>query len=222
MTTLRMISLWAMVLFVLASCEQEELQNTSFPASDFKTGLNAKAGELDRKYEVVNLKSSTLDRDGYQLLKTNKTTNSELYVQVKNRQVVGYQIRQRNKQVRSYTLAKRDGQCPDIWVCIHPQTGRYIFYDKCVTKDPCGRPICSELTWCIHPETGDYLLYDKCSMDDPCQKDEPPIIVVAKNENVQLFCPTTDYTWMIDPDTGEYLLLQECDYGQQLFVPIGW
>jgi hypothetical protein len=222
MTTLRMISLWAMILVVLASCEQEELQNTSITASNFNPKLTTKAGELDRKYEVVDLKSPTLDQDGYQRLKTSKITGSELYAKVEGRKVVSYQIRQRNRQVKSFTIANRGNQCPDIWACIHPQTGQYIFYDKCVTKDPCGRPVCSDLTWCIHPETGDYLLYDKCTTEDPCQKDEPPIIVVAKNANVQQFCPTTDYTWMIDPNTGEYLLLQECDYGQQLFVPIGW
>lgn len=223
MKTLKFLTCLWVALIVLAACEQEEtLQRSPAASPDLRTDTQTKSSDPSRDFTVVNLKSVDLNRNGYQRLKQNPATKSVLYANVREGKVAGYLIRQRNGRKTTYVPPGQDGGCPNLYVCIHPQTGQYIFYDKCVTDDPCGRPICPDLWWCIHPETGDYLLYDACQTDDPCQTGTPPMIKVSKKHQVDTFCPLMEYTWMIDPETGEYMLMQSCSDTQQLFLAVDW
>lgn len=223
MKMFKFLTCFGVVLIALAACEQEEaLQRPSSSGLDVKPEAATKSSNPSRDFAVLDLKPTSPDRDGYQRLQTNKASGSVLYAKVQKGKVVGYLIRKRDGRKVAYVPPGQGGRCPDLYVCIHPETGKYIFYDKCVTEDPCGRPVCSDLTWCIHPETGAYLLYDKCQSDDPCQSDTPPMIVVSKKYQIKPFCPLTEYTWMIDPETGEYVLQSECDGVQQLVLGVGW
>ena len=223
MNALKLLTFFWVVLIVLAACEQEEtLQHSVSSSVDLQSDLTAKSSSPSRNFEVLNLTKVPLDRNGYQRLRQNKATGSVLYAYVKDKKIASFQIRKRDGRKVKFVPPGTGGQCPDIYVCIHPETGKYIFYDKCVTEDPC-KPICSDLWWCIDPVTGNYILYDKCKTDtSPCERDTPPIIIVSKKYNLASFCPTTDYTWMIDPETGAYVLTAECDFGYQLFLEVGW
>ena len=222
MNAFKFLSFCWVVLITLAACEPEDALQHPLSSLDVKPDVATKSRNPSRNFEVLDLAKVSSSRDGYQRLQTNKATGSVLYANVREGKVAGYLIRKRDGRKVAYVPPGQGGECPDLYVCIHPQTGKYIFYDKCVTDDPCGRPICSNLTWCIHPETGAYILYDKCQTDDPCQTSTPPMIVVSKKYQVESFCPNPEYTWMIDPETGEYMLLRECSDAQQLFLAIGW
>lgn len=218
-----LIFFWAL-LFALASCEQEEtLQHSVSSSVDPTSDVTAKSSSPSRNFEIFDLSKVPLDRNGYQRVRQNKATGSVLYAYVKNKKIASFQIRKRDGRKVKFVPPGTGGSCPDIYVCIHPKTGKYIFYDKCVTDNPCDRQICPDLWWCIDPVTGNYILYDKCKTDtSPCEQDTPPIIIVSKKYQGPTFCPTTDYIWMIDPETGEYVLTAECDFGYQLFLEIGW
>jgi hypothetical protein len=214
---------WVM-LIALASCEQEEtLQRPLSSSVDPKADLTAKSSTPSRNFEVLDLSNVSSDRDGYVRLRQNQKTGSVLYAYFKNGKIANYQVRKSGGRKVNFIPPGQGGSCPDLYICIHPKTGKYIFYDKCVTDNPCDRQPCPDLWWCIDPVTGNYILYDKCKTDtSPCDKGTPPLIIVSKKYNVTQFCPNPEYTWMIDPETGEYMLFSECDYGGQLFLEIGW
>lgn len=209
------------MLFILASCEQEDALQRSAPSTvDPSLGLSTKRVSPTRNFEMLDMSKVALDRSGYQRVQKNRATGSILYAKVRNKKIIGYQILKSNG--RKVQFNPPNGNCPDIYVCIHPETGKYIYYDKCTTENPC-RPICTDLTWCIDPVTGHYILYDKCKTEtSPCDQGIPPIIIVNKKYKVAQFCPTVDYTWMIDPETGEYVLYTECDFGWNLLLEVGW
>lgn len=223
MNVLKLFSVCWVVLFALFSCEQEDaIQRPLSSAADPQLDAAVKSKTPTRNFEVLDLNAVDSRQNGYHRLQQNKATGSVLYAHTKKGQKASYMILKRNGRQIAYTASDPDGKCPDLYICIDPKTDKYIFYDKCKTDNPCGRPTCSELVWCIDPDTGDYKLYDKCQTDNPCQKDTPPIFSVSKNQQVQPFCPLVEYTWMIDPETGEYMLLTECNNVTQMFLPVGW
>ncbi len=218
-----LIFLWV-VLFVLLSCEQEEtLQGPIATSLDPNTDLTTSSSSQNRNFEVLDLSKIALDRNGYQRVRQNKATGSILYANIKNRKIIGYQILKSNSRKVKFVPLVYGIQCPNYYVCIHSVTGKYIFYDKCVTNNPCDRKPCPDLWWCIDPVTGNYLLYDKCKTDtSPCEKSTLPFFIVNKKYQVNQFCPSPEYTWMIDPETGNYMLYSKCDTPSQLFLEIGW
>ncbi|WPP50755.1 hypothetical protein [Catalinimonas niigatensis] len=215
---------FGVILFTLWACEQEEsLQGPVSLPADFAKDASVTNSTPSRNYEVLDIAPISLEKDGYQRLRQNKMTGSVLYANIQKGQIAGYFIRKRDGQKINFFSPGQRGHCPDLYICIDPQTGKYIFYDKCVTDNPCGRPACTELVWCIDPKTGNYILYDKCKTEsDPCRQSAPPLMIVNKIQKNQLFCPFTNYTWMIDPETGKYILLNECNSNQQLFLEAGW
>ncbi len=224
MNTHKFIAFIWVIIIALAACEQEEsLQRPNASPENLTSGQLTKKSNPSRNFEMIDLSKVSSDRDGYLRVRRNKKTGSVLYAYFKQGKIVRYKVRKRDGRIVKFIPPKQGRNCPDLYVCIHPETGKYIFYDKCVTDNPCERQICPDLWWCIDPVTGNYILYDKCKTDtSPCKKASPPIIIVSQKYNIHQFCPTKDYTWMIDPNTGEYVLYSECDYGAQLFIEKGW
>ena len=223
MNVLKLSTFFWALLIALAACEQEDaVQRSGFSSADPQSDFKAVSRSPGRDFEVLDLKPVATAKSGYHRIKQNEATGSTLYANIRDGKTVGYLIQKRGGHKTAYIPPNHGNGCPDLYVCIHPETGKYIFYDKCTTDDPCGRPVCSELVWCIHPDTGDYILYDKCKTENPCEPSSPPLVIVSKRFKVNTFCPLTEYTWMIDPETGEYVLMNECSNTTQLFLPTGW